>query len=125
MVEFSSPNTNKPLHLGHIRNNLLGATVSNLLEARGDEVIRANLVNDRGIHICKSMLAYQEHGEGQTPETAGIKGDLFVGRYYVRFEQDAQQREDLLDRAREMLRQWEAGEEEVVDLWERMNGWVY
>ncbi len=151
MVEFSSPNTNKPQHLGHVRNNLLGAAVSNLLEARGDTVIRANLINNRGIHICKSMLAYQRFGEGRTPEGEGVKGDLFVGDYYVRFERayaeerarleeqlaaegaadadarsrQADERSELLGAARELLRRWEAGDPEVVSLWERMNGWVY
>ncbi len=127
MVEFSSPNTNKPLHLGHVRNNLLGNTVSNLLAAQGHEVVRANLVNDRGIHICKSMLAYQRFGGGETPEDAGIKGDLFVGKYYVRFDQEATGEDDdeLLEGARELLRRWEAGDDEAVALWKRMNGWVY
>jgi len=126
MVEFSSPNTNKPLHLGHIRNNLLGATVSNLLEAQGHEVVRANLVNDRGIHICKSMLAYQRFGEGKTPASTGMKGDLFVGRYYVRFDQESTGDDDeLMEGARDLLRRWEDGDEEVVSLWQTMNGWVY
>ena len=125
MVEFSSPNTNKPLHLGHIRNNLLGMAVCNLLEAAGDEVIRANLVNDRGIHICKSMLAYQRHGDGRTPADEGIKGDLFVGNYYVRFDQEAQLDDSLTDQAQELLRKWEAEDPETRELWERMNGWVY
>ena len=151
MVEFSSPNTNKPLHLGHIRNNLLGMTVSNLLEAQGDEVVRANLVNDRGIHICKSMLAYERFGDGQTPESTGTKGDLFVGNFYVRFDREqhaekartvarlkqegvtaeedierlADERSTLLADVRDMLRRWEAGDPEVRALWKRMNGWVY
>ncbi len=125
MVEFSSPNTNKPLHLGHIRNNLLGMTVCNLLEAAGDEVIRANLVNDRGIHICKSMLAYQRHGNGRTPADEGVKGDLFVGNYYVRFDQEAQEDESLVEQAQELLRLWEAEDPETRKLWARMNGWVY
>ena len=151
MVEFSSPNTNKPQHLGHIRNNLLGATIANLLEACGDDVVRANLVNDRGIHICKSMLAYRDRGEGRTPAGEGIKGDLFVGNYYVLFEREssadqARIREELaaqgvtdekeqkreaesrsrwMKDARELLRSWEAGDDETVALWERMNGWVY
>ncbi|MDP7113269.1 MAG: arginine--tRNA ligase [Myxococcota bacterium] len=127
MVEFSSPNTNKPLHLGHVRNNLLGNTVCNLLAAQGHDVVRANLVNDRGIHICKSMLAYQRFGEGETPESTGIKGDMFVGGYYVRFdkEQSGDEGEVLLEGARDLLRRWEAGDEEVVALWKRMNSWVY
>jgi arginyl-tRNA synthetase len=125
MVEFSSPNTNKPLHLGHIRNNLLGMTVCNLLEAAGHEVVRANLVNDRGIHICKSMLAYQRHGEGRTPADEGIKGDLFVGNYYVRFDRDSKDDETLVDQAQELLRSWEADEPQTRELWARMNGWVY
>ena len=126
MVEFSSPNTNKPLHLGHIRNNLLGATVSNLLESQGHDVVRANLVNDRGIHICKSMLAYQRFGRGETPESTGEKGDLFVGRYYVRFDRESRGDDDeLMEGARDLLLRWEAGDEETVALWKRMNGWVY
>jgi arginyl-tRNA synthetase len=151
MVEFSSPNTNKPLHLGHIRNNLLGMTAANLLEAAGDDVVRANLVNDRGIHICKSMLAYQRHGEGLTPADAHTKGDLFVGGWYVRFDVDhtaekarlaeairaegvtddeevarlVDERSELLAEAHDMLRRWEARDPEVRALWARMNGWVY
>lgn len=142
MIEFSSPNTNKPLHLGHIRNNLLGHAVSNILEASGNQVSKVNLVNDRGIHICKSMLAWQEDGEGETPESSGIKGDHLVGKYYVQFDhsykkqvemlmsqgksrQDAEAEAPVLEAAREMLLKWEAGDPEVRKLWEMMNNWVY
>ena len=127
MVEFSAPNTNKPQHLGHVRNNLLGAAVSRMLAVAGHDVVRVNLINDRGIHICKSMLAYQRWGEGATPESTGTKGDHFVGRYYVRFdrEQKGGAHGDLVEEAQAMLRRWEAGDEETVALWTRMNGWVY
>lgn len=142
MVEYSSPNTNKPLHLGHVRNNLLGYSVSELLKADGYEVIKANLVNDRGIHICKSMLAWQKWGNGETPESTGLKGDHLVGKYYVVFDKEykkeidalvaAGQTEDeakknapLIKEAQQMLFQWEQGNTEVVGLWEKMNGWVY
>jgi arginyl-tRNA synthetase len=142
MVEYSSPNTNKPLHLGHVRNNLLGFSVSQILEHNGYEVIKANLVNDRGIHICKSMLAWQKFGNGETPESSGIKGDHLVGKYYVEFdkhykkeiesliaegktEDEAKKAAPLLVEAQEMLRKWEAGDEEVINLWKTMNGWVY
>lgn len=142
MVEYSSPNTNKPLHLGHVRNNLLGYSVSELLKADGYEVIKANLVNDRGIHICKSMLAWQKWSNGETPESTGLKGDHLVGKYYVVFDKEykkeidalvaAGQTEDeakknapLIKEAQQMLFQWEQGNTEVVGLWEKMNGWVY
>ncbi len=142
MVEYSSPNTNKPLHLGHIRNNLLGYSVSRILEATGRDVIKVNLVNDRGIHICKSMVAWQKFGEGETPESAGKKGDHLVGDYYVRFEQEYKKEVDeligrgysreeaeaespLLGEAREMLRKWENGDPDVTRLWNMMNSWVY
>lgn len=142
MVEYSSPNTNKPLHLGHLRNNFLGFSVANILEANGYEVIKANLVNDRGIHICKSMVAYQHFGNGETPESSGLKGDHLAGKYYVIFDQkykkqiaelkDQGQSEDeakknapLLIEAQDMLRKWEANDEEVVSLWKLMNTWVY
>lgn len=142
MVEYSSPNTNKPLHLGHVRNNLLGCAVSNILKATGRKVIRTNLVNDRGIHICKSMLAWQRWGNGETPDTTGKKGDHLVGEYYVRFDQEykqqiagltsqgmsqeeAEKKAPLMIEAQEMLRQWEAGEESVRQLWQTMNAWVY
>lgn len=142
MVEYSSPNTNKPLHLGHIRNNLLGYSVAEILAADGYEVIKANLVNDRGIHICKSMLAWQKFGEGETPESSGLKGDHLVGKYYVIFdkeykkeidalkaegqtEDEAKKNAPLIREAQEMLQKWEAGDEEVIDLWKKMNGWVY
>jgi len=142
MVEYSSPNTNKPLHLGHVRNNLLGYSVAQILAAAGYEVIKANLVNDRGIHICKSMLAWQKFGKGETPENSGLKGDHLVGKYYVVFDKEykkqvdeikaAGQTEDeakknapLIKEAQQMLQQWEAGDKEVIDLWETMNGWVY
>ncbi|MGW8314708.1 MAG: arginine--tRNA ligase [Bacteroidales bacterium] len=142
MIEFSSPNTNKPLHLGHIRNNLLGQSVSRILESRGNHVRKVNLVNDRGIHICKSMLAWKESGKEDTPESTGIKGDHLVGDYYVAFDRsykkdiaslvetgiprkEAEATAPVLERAREMLRQWEAGDPGVRELWERMNHWVY
>ncbi len=142
MVEYSSPNTNKPLHLGHIRNNLLGYSVSQILAANGHKVIKANLVNDRGIHICKSMVAWQRYGNGATPQSTGIKGDHLVGDYYVEFdkhykaeiaelvaggmsEEEAKKSAPILLEAQEMLRKWEAKDEAVRSLWETMNGWVY
>ncbi|WP_433900832.1 arginine--tRNA ligase [Sphingobacterium puteale] len=142
MVEYSSPNTNKPLHLGHIRNNLLGYSVAEILKAYGYEVIKANLVNDRGIHICKSMLAWQKFGAGETPESTGMKGDHLVGKYYVIFdkeykkeiealkaegqsEDEAKKNAPLMKEAQAMLQKWEAGDEEVIRLWKTMNSWVY
>jgi arginyl-tRNA synthetase len=142
MVEYSSPNTNKPLHLGHVRNNLLGFSIAEILGAAGYEVVKANLVNDRGIHICKSMLAWQRFGDGETPESTGLKGDHLVGKYYVIFDKEykkqiealkaAGQTEDeakknapIIIEAQEMLQQWEAGNEEVLSLWKTMNNWVY
>jgi arginyl-tRNA synthetase len=142
MVEYSSPNTNKPLHLGHVRNNLLGYSVAQILAAAGYDVVKTNLVNDRGIHICKSMLAWQKWGNGETPESTGEKGDHLVGKYYVIFDKEykkqienlklAGQTEDeakknapLIKEAQEMLLQWEAGDDAVIDLWQKMNGWVY
>lgn len=142
MVEYSSPNTNKPLHLGHIRNNLLGFSVSQILKACGHKVVMVNLVNDRGIHICKSMLAWQKFGHGETPSSAGLKGDHLVGKYYVLFDkkykeqieslekegmskEDAEKKAPLMTEIQEMLRKWEAGDQEVMDLWKKMNGWVY
>jgi arginyl-tRNA synthetase len=142
MVEYSSPNTNKPLHLGHIRNILLGWSVANILEACGHEVIKVNLVNDRGIHICKSMLAWLNFGNGETPELAGKKGDHLVGDYYVKFDREyksqikelvsegmeqteAENSAPVFAEAREMLRKWEAKDPETIALWKKMNGWVY
>ncbi|MFD1166394.1 arginine--tRNA ligase [Sphingobacterium daejeonense] len=142
MVEYSSPNTNKPLHLGHIRNNLLGYSVAEILKAYGYDVIKANLVNDRGIHICKSMLAWEKFGNGETPESSGLKGDHLVGKYYVVFdkeykkeiealklegqsEDEAKKNAPLIQEAQVMLQKWEAGDEEVLNLWKTMNGWVY
>jgi len=142
MVEYSSPNTNKPLHLGHIRNNLLGFSIYRILSACGHNVVKTNIVNDRGIHICKSMLAWQKFGNGETPVTSGMKGDHLVGKYYVRFdreyklqveslvsggmdEAEAKNNAPLMKEIREMLLKWEAGDMEVVDLWKEMNGWVY
>ena len=142
MIEYSSPNTNKPLHLGHIRNNLLGYSVAEILKANGHSVIKANLVNDRGIHICKSMLAWQLYGEGETPASSGMKGDHLVGKYYVEFdkhykaeikelmaegmsEEEAKKQAPIMRGAQEMLRKWETGDEEVRALWTTMNGWVY
>jgi len=125
LVEFSSPNTNKPLHLGHIRNNLIGYSLSKIFEANGYNVKKVNIVNDRGIHICKSMLAWQKWGKGTTPENTGKKGDKLVGDLYVRFEKEYKKQAKLLQEAQEMLRRWEDGDKEVFDLWNRMNGWVY
>ena len=142
MIEYSSPNTNKPLHLGHIRNNLLGYSVATILKANGHNVIKVNLVNDRGIHICKSMLAWQLYGGGETPESSGMKGDHLVGKYYVEFdkhykqqikelvaegmsEEEAKKSAPVMLQAQEMLRKWEAKDPEVYALWEKMNGWVY
>ena len=142
VVEYSSPNTNKPLHLGHIRNNLLGWSVSQLLTAAGANVKKVNLVNDRGIHICKSMLAWMRYGNGETPESSGMKGDHLVGKYYVEFdkhykeevkqlmergveEEQAKKDAPLMVEAQQMLKKWEEGDPEVRSLWEKMNGWVY
>ena len=142
MIEYSSPNTNKPLHLGHIRNNLLGYSLSRIGAATGRKVVKTNIVNDRGIHICKSMLAWKKWGEGQTPESTGKKGDHLVGDFYVKFDQElkkelsalqekglskeeAEKESTLMEEARNMLRSWEAGDEEVVSLWKTMNDWVY
>jgi arginyl-tRNA synthetase len=142
MIEYSSPNTNKPLHLGHLRNNLLGYSVANILEANGHKVIKTNLINDRGIHICKSMLAWKKFGEGESPESSGMKGDHLVGKYYVLFDkaykkeiselvdsgmtkEAAEKKSALFIEVQNMLRSWEAGDPEVVALWKTMNGWVY
>lgn len=142
MVEFSSPNTNKPLHLGHIRNNLLGWSVAKLLEANGHKVIKVNLVNDRGIHICKSMLAWQRLSGQETPQSSGLKGDHLVGKYYVAFndmlvkevnelisqevpKEEAEKNAPILKAAQEMLVKWEKGDNDIVELWKKMNGWVY
>ena len=125
MVEFSSPNTNKPLHLGHIRNNLLGASVSDLLKAAGDEVIKATLVNDRGVHICKSMYAWQQRFDGATPESTGKKGDHLVGDCYVEFAKMEKEDPSVMDKVHEMLVQWEEGDPAVRQLWEMMNSWVF
>ena len=142
VVEFSSPNTNKPLHLGHLRNILLGNSVSNILEADGNTVTRVQIINDRGIHICKSMLAWSLFGNNETPDSTAMKGDFFVGKYYVLFEkkyqeeqanltqngtsvEDAKLQSTLLNGAKDMLRKWEAGDKDIVSLWKKMNGWVY
>lgn len=142
MVEFSSPNTNKPLHLGHLRNNFLGDSAARILAANGYEVKKVNLVNDRGVHICKSMLAYQKIGNGETPESAGVKGDHLIGKYYVKFDQmlkaevnvlvekgmdpeEAKKEAPSIKEAQEMLQKWEKGDPDTVALWEKMNGWVY
>lgn len=142
LVEYSSPNTNKPLHLGHIRNNLLGYAVANILEASGQKVVKTQIINDRGIHICKSMVAWEKYGNGETPDSTGIKGDKFVGNFYVRFDQEYKKEIDallqegqteeeaktnapLFKAAQSMLRDWEAGKTEVVELWKMMNTWVY
>lgn len=142
MVEYSSPNTNKPLHLGHIRNNLLGYSVAEILKASGKKVYKTQIINDRGIHICKSMLAWQRFGNGETPESTGLKGDQLVGKYYVAFDKaykaeiaeliaqgaeksTAEKEAPILLEAQEMLRKWEAGDDAIVNLWTTMNGWVY
>ena len=142
MVEYSSPNTNKPLHLGHVRNNLLGYSVAEIIKASGKKVYKTQIINDRGIHICKSMLAWQKFGEGQTPESTHLKGDKLVGNFYVKFDQEyksqiqeliakglseeeAKKQASIILEAQEMLRQWEAGNAEVVALWKKMNQWVY
>jgi arginyl-tRNA synthetase len=125
MVEFLSPNTNKPLHLGHLRNGTLGSSLANILEAVGHQVVRANLINDRGVHICKSMIAWQRFAGGLTPESAGEKGDHFVGKLYVRFCQEALTQPELEQEAQNMLRRWEKGDPEIRALWSTMNQWVY
>ena len=142
LVEYSSPNTNKPLHLGHIRNNLLGYSVAEILKAAGHKVYKTQIINDRGIHICKSMVAWQRFGNGETPENTGLKGDKLVGNYYVAFDkaykeeiqeliaqgkskEEAEKQAPIFIAAQEMLRQWEAGDPEVMKLWKQMNGWVY
>ena len=142
MIEFSSPNTNKPLHLGHIRNNLLGDSISRIQEASGWRVVKTNIVNDRGIHICKSMLAWKMFGNGETPQSSGIKGDHLVGKYYVRFneeyrkqveeltaqgvaKEEAERTAPIMRQAQAMLKRWEEGDGEVIDLWYMMNNWVY
>ena len=142
LVEYSSPNTNKPLHLGHVRNNLLGYAVANIIEASGKKVVKTQIINDRGIHICKSMVAWQDYGNGATPESTGLKGDKLVGNYYVMFdkkykeeiavlmskgktEDEAKANASLYIKAQQMLRLWEAGDQEVVALWKTMNAWVY
>ncbi|MBW2368808.1 MAG: arginine--tRNA ligase, partial [Deltaproteobacteria bacterium] len=125
MVEYLSPNTNKPLHLGHIRNGALGMAISNLYESVGHTVVKANLINDRGVHICKSMLAWQKYGNGATPESEGLKGDVFVGKWYVRFGQEAQTDPSLESEVQAMLRRWEKGDPATVEIWEKMNHWVY
>lgn len=142
LIEFSSPNTNKPLHLGHIRNNLLGDAIARIMDANKKKVIRLNLVNDRGIHICKSMLAWQKFGANETPQTTGMKGDKLVGKYYVEFDkqykaeiaelinqgkskEDAEKQAPILLEAQQMLRRWEEGDKDVRKLWANMNQWVY
>ncbi|MFN3967913.1 arginine--tRNA ligase [Flavobacterium sp.] len=142
MVEYSSPNTNKPLHLGHVRNNLLGYSVAEIIKASGKKVYKTQIINDRGIHICKSMLAWQKFGEGQTPESAGLKGDKLVGNFYVKFDQEykaqisdlmaqgktedeAKKQAPIIIEAQQMLLDWEAGKPEIIELWKKMNQWVY
>lgn len=142
LVEYSSPNTNKPLHLGHVRNNLLGYSVAEILKASGKKVYKTQIINDRGIHICKSMLAWQKFGNGETPETSGLKGDKLVGKYYVKFdeiykaqiaalisngktEDEAKKQAEIIVQAQQMLLDWEAGKPEVMELWSKMNQWVY
>ena len=142
MIEYSSPNTNKPLHLGHVRNNLLGFSISEILKANGNNVVKTNIVNDRGIHICKSMLAWKKWGNNCTPESTGKKGDHLIGDFYVMFDkeykaelkalkesgmsdEEAEANSKLMAEAREMLRLWEAGDIETIEIWEKMNSWVY
>ena len=125
MVEYLSPNTNKPLHLGHVRNGVLGSALANILEVVGHSVVRANLVNDRGVHICKSMVAWERFANGSTPESIKMKGDHFVGDWYVKFSQEEKTDPTLEVAATEMLRSWEAGDAKVLELWRMMNGWVY
>ena len=142
LVEYSSPNTNKPLHLGHIRNNLLGYSVAEIIKASGKNMKKVQIINDRGIHICKSMVAWQDYGNGETPESTGLKGDHFVGKYYVEFDKyykkeiadlvaekmelkEAEKQAPIFKKAQEMLRSWEAKEPTVIALWKKMNGWVY
>ena len=142
MVEYSSPNTNKPLHLGHVRNNLLGYSVAEILKASGKKVYKTQIINDRGIHICKSMLAWEKFGKGETPESSNLKGDKLVGKYYVEFdkaykgeinqlietgktEEEAKKQAPIIIEAQEMLKKWEAGDEKVITLWKMMNEWVY
>jgi arginyl-tRNA synthetase len=142
MVEYSSPNTNKPLHLGHIRNNFLGYSIAEILKANGNKVIKTNIVNDRGIHICKSMYAWQQWGNGKTPENSGMKGDHLVGEFYVEFDkhykaeiadlmekgmskEEAENQAPSILAARDLLRKWEAGDQKTVELWKTMNRWVY
>ncbi len=142
LIEYSSPNTNKPLHLGHVRNNLLGHAIAGILKARGHQVIKANLVNDRGIHICKSMLAWMKYGNNETPESAGIKGDFLIGKYYVLFEKkyreeiesltrqgltqkEAEEKSILMTEARELLRKWEENDPETRSIWQKLNNWAY
>lgn len=142
MVEYSSPNTNKPLHLGHVRNNLLGYSVAEIIKASGKKVYKTQIINDRGIHICKSMLAWEKFGKGETPESSNLKGDKLVGKYYVEFdkaykaeinqlietgktEEEAKKQAPIIIEAQEMLKKWEAGDEKVIDLWKMMNQWVY
>ncbi len=124
MVEFSCPNTNKPLHLGHLRNDAIGESISHILKANGAEVEKVNLINNRGIHICKSMLAYQRFSEGETPESSGIKGDHLVGKYYVRYAAWEKEDPSALEQAQQMLRKWEEGDPEVLKLWNLMNRWT-
>ena len=142
LVEYCSPNTNKPIHLGHIRNNLLGFSLANILKASGKNVKKVQIINDRGIHICKSMIAWQEFGEDETPESSGLKGDHLVGKYYVMFDKQyktevaeliqqgiesklAEEKAPILLKAKEMLLKWEAKDKEVIALWKKMNSWVY
>ncbi|OXB08255.1 arginine--tRNA ligase [Flavobacterium plurextorum] len=142
MVEYSSPNTNKPLHLGHVRNNLLGYSVAEIIKASGKKVYKTQIINDRGIHICKSMLAWEKFGNGETPESSNLKGDKLVGKYYVEFdkaykaeinqlietgktEEEAKKQAPIIIEAQEMLKKWEAGDEKVIALWKKMNQWVY
>ena len=142
MVEYSSPNTNKPLHLGHLRNNFLGHAVSRILEAQGHTVTQVQIINDRGIHICKSMVAWRKFGEGETPDSSGLKGDKLVGKYYVAFDkafkaevadlmaqglakEEAEKQAPILLEAQDTLRLWEQGDADTVALWKQMNGWVY
>ena len=125
LIEFLSPNTNKPLHLGHARNGVLGMAMSNILRSTGASIIKTNLVNDRGEHICKSMLAYKKWGGDETPESTNMKGDHFVGKWYVRYAKEEKENLKLKDEVYEMLKKWEAGDKEIISLWQKMNSWVY
>ncbi|MCG2690098.1 arginine--tRNA ligase, partial [Candidatus Parcubacteria bacterium] len=125
MIEYLSPNTNKPLHLGHLRNGALGLALGEILKANGNKVVLANLVNDRGVHICKSMLSWLKWGQGETPETAKMKGDHFVGKWYIKYALEEEKNPELKNEIQAMLKKWEQGDKETRALWQKMNAWVY